>query len=165
MGISINDIKIRTELKAGDIGYITYLHGIFHHNECGYGISFEAYVAEGLTEFFKNYNPECERMWICEHDNKIIGSLLLMNRGNQTAQLRYYIIEPEYRGIGLGRKLMDLFMEFVKEKNYRQCYLWTTDELKTASAIYLKYGFELSEEKESNDFGKNVTEQRYDIFL
>lgn len=165
MGISINDIKIRTELKAGDIGYITYLHGIFHHNECGYGLSFEAYVAEGLTEFFKNYDPECERIWICEHNNKIIGSLLLMNRGNQTAQLRYYIIEPEYRGIGLGKKLMDLFMQFLKEKNYRQCYLCTTAELKTAAAIYLAYGFELSEEKESNDFGKNVIEQRYDLFL
>ncbi|MBN8572049.1 MAG: GNAT family N-acetyltransferase, partial [Ignavibacteria bacterium] len=81
------------------------------------------------------------------------------------AQLRYYIVEPEYRGMGLGKKLMDLFMQFLKEKNYRQCYLWTTDELKTAAAIYLAYGFELSEEKESNDFGKLVTEQRYDLFL
>ncbi|MBS1494246.1 MAG: GNAT family N-acetyltransferase [Bacteroidetes bacterium] len=165
MNISINDITIRTDLKAGDIGYITYLHGIFHHNECGYGLQFEAYVAEGLTEFFKNYNPDKERMWICEHNNKIIGSLLLMDRGNDTAQLRYYILEPEYRGIGLGRKLMDFFMEFLKEKNYRQCYLWTTNELKSAAALYIKYGFELSEEKETDDFGKHVTEQRYDLFL
>jgi peptidyl-dipeptidase Dcp len=165
MSINLNDITIRTNLQSGDIGYITYMHGVFHMRECGYGLSFESYVAEGLNEFYKDYNPERERLWICEHNNKIIGSLLLMDRGNDTAQLRYYILEPEYRGIGLGRKLMDLFMELLKEKNYRQCYLWTTDELKTAASLYIKYGFELSEEKETNDFGKLVTEQRYDLFL
>lgn len=133
--------------------------------ECGYGLSFESYVAEGLHEFYKNYHPEKERVWICEHNNKIIGSLLLMDRGNDTAQLRYYIIEPEYRGIGLGKKLMDLFMQFLKEKNYKYCYLWTTNELETAAALYIKNGFTLTEEKETTDFGKKVIEQRYDLFL
>lgn len=137
--------------------------------ECGYGLSFECYVAEGLHEFCKNYNPDKERVWICKHNNKIIGSLLLMdrgtNKGNDTAQLRYYIIEPEYRGIGLGKKLMNLFMQFLKEKNYKRCYLWTTDELETAASLYIKYGFILTEEKETTDFGKKLIEQRYDFFL
>jgi len=133
--------------------------------ECGYGLSFESYVAEGLHEFYKNYNPEKERVWICEHNNKIIGSLLLMDRSKNTAQLRYYIIEPEYRGIGLGKKLIDLFMQFLKEKNYKSCYLWTTNELETAASLYIKYGFKLTEEKETTDFGKKVTEQRYYLLL
>jgi peptidyl-dipeptidase Dcp len=136
--------------------------------ECGYGLSFESYVAEGLNEFYKNYNPERERMWICEHDlcnKKIIGSLLLMDRGKDTAQLRYFILEPEYRKIGLGKKLMDLFMKYLKEKNYKQCYLWTTNELKAAASLYIKYGFNLTEEKETTDFGKLVTEQKYELVL
>jgi peptidyl-dipeptidase Dcp len=159
---NLKDISIRTELHSGDIGYITYMHGVFHRKECGYGLSFESYVAEGLHEFYKNYNPEKECMWVCEHKGKIIGSLLLMNRGNDTAQLRYYIIEPAFRGIGLGKKLMDLFMNFLKEKNYIKCYLWTTSDLQTAAEIYKKYGFTLTEEKETMDFGRKVTEQRYD---
>jgi len=165
MPVKLEDIEIRTHLQSGDIGYITYMHGIFHMKECGYGLSFESYVAEGLNEFYKNYNPERERLWMCEHNNKIIGSLLLMDRGNDTAQLRYYILKPEYRGIGLGKRLMDLFIQFLHEQNYRQCYLWTTNELKAAAALYIKYGFELTEEKETTDFGKLVTEQRYDLFL
>lgn len=159
------DINIRTTLQSGDIGYITYMHGIFHMKECGYGLSFESYVAEGLHEFYKNYNPDKERVWICEHLGKIIGSLLLMNRGNDTAQLRYYILEPGYRGIGLGRKLMDLFMQFLKEKNYKHCYLWTTNELHAAASLYKKYGFILTEEKETTEFGKKVIEQRYSLRL
>ena len=165
MSIDLNDIIIRTNLQSGDIGYITYMHGVFHMKECGYGLSFESYVAEGLHEFYKNYNPEKERVWICEHNNKIIGSLLLMDRSKNTAQLRYYIIEPEYRGIGLGKKLIDLFMQFLKEKNYKSCYLWTTNELETAASLYIKYGFKLTEEKETTDFGKKVTEQRYYLLL
>ena len=165
MDIKLNDITIRTNLKSGDIGYITYMHGVFHQRECGYGLSFESYVAEGLHEFYSNYNPDKERMWICEHNDKIIGSLLLMDRGNETAQLRYYILEPHYRGIGLGKKLMELFMQFLKEKNYKQCYLWTTNELEAAASLYKKYGFALTEEKETTDFGKPVKEQRYDLYL
>lgn len=165
MEINLDDVKIRTALKAGDIGYITYLHGIFHFNECGYGLEFEGYVAQGLNEFLQRYNAEKERMWICEHNGKIVGSLLLMDRGSETAQLRYFILEPKYRGIGLGKKLMELFVEFLLEKGYRQCYLWTTNELKAAAELYKKFGFELTLEKESDDFGKQVTEQRYDLFL
>jgi len=165
MSIKLEDVKIRTTLQPGDIGYMVYMHGIFHYKECGYGLAFEGYVAQGLNEFLQKYNPGKERVWICEHNNKIIGSLLLMDRGSGTAQLRYFILEPEYRGIGLGKKLMELFLDFLKDKNYLQCYLWTTSELKAAGELYKKYGFELSEEKESNEFDKQVTEQRYDLFL
>ena len=163
MKIALEHINIRTNLQSGDIGYITYMHGIFHQRECGYGLSFESYVAEGLHEFYSKYNSNKERLWICEHKNKIIGSLLLMDRGNDTAQLRYFILEPEYRGIRLGKKMMDLFMEFLKEKNYKRCYLWTTNELETAASLYKKYGFALTEENETTNFGKLVTEQRYDL--
>ena len=51
MKIALNDISIRTTLKAGDLGYITYLHGSMYSSEYGYGISFEAYVGKTLAEF------------------------------------------------------------------------------------------------------------------
>lgn len=119
-------------------------------------------VAQGLCEFYRDYDPEKERIWACEHDGRIIGFLLLKSRGDE-AQLRYFIIEPEYRGIGLGTKLIDLYMEFLKQCGYKSSYLWTTSELETAAHLYKKAGFRLTEEKESEGFGKHVTEQRYDL--
>jgi peptidyl-dipeptidase Dcp len=162
--ININDITIRNEFKPGDIGYLIYLHGAFYKKEYNYGIEFETYVALGLCEFFKRYNPEKERIWICEHKNKIIGFLLLMNRGD-AAQLRYYFIKPEYRGIGLGSKLMNLYMEFLNECGYKNSYLWTTNELTTAAHLYKKAGFKLTVEKESKNFGKLLKEQRYELIV
>lgn len=161
--ITQEDISIRTELKPGDIGYITWMHGKLYSNEYGYGLSFESYVAEGLSKFCKNYDPEIDRVWVCEHDGRMVGFLLLMHIEPGTAQLRYFLLDPAYRGIGLGKKLMELYMEFLKEKGYSKSLLWTTSEQDTAAGLYKRYGFKLTEEKPSAAFGKPVTEQRYDL--
>lgn len=160
----LDDISIRTELRSGDIGYVIYLHGALYGKEYGYGIQFESYVAKGLCEFYETYNLERNRIWACEHNDCMIGFLLLMDRG-PAAQLRYFLIEPEYRGIGLGSKLMNLYMDFLRECGYKGSYLWTTHELSTAAFLYKRHGFKLTEEKESTAFGKPLREQRYDLLL
>lgn len=161
--MTIDDIIIRTDIKPGDLGYVIHRHGKLYSEEYNYGVAFETYVGKGMHEFYKNYDPQLDRTWICEHNNQIIGFLLLMHRENRTAQLRYFYLEPVYRGIGLGRKLMNLYMEFLKEKDYQSAYLWTTNEQHTAAVLYKKYGFVLTEEIDSIAFGKPLKEQRYDL--
>ncbi|CAN5459237.1 GNAT family N-acetyltransferase [soil metagenome] len=160
--VSLNDITITNELGAGDLGYIIHMHGRLYKKECDYGPLFEAYVASGLLEFHGKYDPKTNRIWICKRGGKMIGCLVLMNRG-ESAQLRYFIIEPEYRSIGLGRKLMDLYMESLKEFGYRSVYLLTTDGLPASAHLYKSYGFVLTSETKSDAFGKIVMEQRYDL--
>jgi peptidyl-dipeptidase Dcp len=87
-----------------------------------------------------------------------------MSRGD-SAQLRYFLLNPDYRGIGLGTKLINLYIEFLHQCNYKHSYLWTTNELPAAAHLYKKAGFKLTEEKESTNFGKPLVEQRYDLFL
>jgi peptidyl-dipeptidase Dcp len=161
----LSDIDIRTELRPGDMGGIIRMHATLYGSECGYGIQFEAYVAQGLLEFYTAYDPGRDRVWICEHGGRMIGSMVLMHRGADAAQLRYFLIRPEYRGIGLGKRLMDLWLQFLRERGYRSAYLWTVDELPVAAALYRRYGFRLTEEKPSTSFGKPLREQRYDLVL
>jgi len=161
--MNTTDISIRTSIKPGDLGYVIHRHGKLYGDEYNYGVSFETYVGAGLHEFYQNYNPEMDRVWICEHQNVIVGFLLLMHRDNKVAQLRYFYLEPAYRGIGLGKKLMESFMKFLKEKQYQSAYLWTTHELSVAASLYTKHGFKLTESKESVAFGKPLKEQRYDL--
>ena len=163
--IDLNSISIRTELRAGDIGHIIHLHGRLYSDEYDFGILFETYVASGLVEFYRQYDPLKDRVWICEHRNHIVGFLLLMHREANAAQLRYFILEPEYRGIGLGKKLMALYMDWLKEAGYRSSYLWTTHELETAASLYQRYGFVLTEEKPSDEFGKSLYERKYELSL
>jgi N-acetylglutamate synthase-like GNAT family acetyltransferase len=160
--ITDTDISIRTTLQPGDIGYVIHMHGRIYKQEYNYGIAFETYVAAGLHEFYRQYDPVRDGVWICEHNERIVGFLLLVHRG-EAAQLRYFILEPEYRGFGIGDKLMQLFIAHFKQQGYTSAYLWTTDELPAAAHLYMKYGFRLTEEKASEAFGKRLKEQRYDF--
>lgn len=159
-----DEIKIREKLKPGDIGMITYLHGKLYSTEYNYDYHFESYVAEGLHEFAEKYNPEKDCLWICEHRDKIIGSIFLVSR-NESAQLRYFFLLPEYRGRGLGKKLMNLFCSSLKERGYKKSFLWTTKELAAAANLYTRFGFILVEEKTHFLWGKEITEQKYELVI
>jgi len=158
---TLDDIEIRTDLRPGDLGYVVYMHGVMYGREHHYGLPFEAYVAEGMAEFYHQYDPSKNRVWVCSHGNTIIGFMLLMNRGD-AAQLRYFLIAPVYRGIGLGNKMMGLYMEFLKACGYKSSYLLTTDGLPIAARLYRKYGFKLTSEVETDTYGVPVKEQRYE---
>lgn len=160
----LNSIQIRHDLRPGDIGLVLHMHGKIYFEENGYGKSFERYVAESLLEFYENYNPQKDRVWICEHSGQIIGTLFLVNRGD-AAQLRYFLLGSGYRGIGLGSKLMNEFMESLHSLGYSSCYLWTTEEQTGAIHLYKKHGFVLTVEKESDAFGKRLVELKYELEL
>lgn len=163
--VSLDSVAIRHYLKPGDLGLVLWLHGDLYFKEYQYGLSFESYVASGLHEFYSNYQQDKDRVWVCEYNDMLIGFMLLMHRANNAAQLRYFILKPEFRGIGLGKVLMTQFMEFLSSKNYASAYLWTTHELPAAASLYKRHGFKLTQEKDSIAFGKPVIEQRYDLAL
>ncbi len=160
----LDRIAVRNELEPGDIGYLTYLHGSLYAKEYGYGLQFEAYVAAGLCEFLSRYDAVSDRVWVCEHRGRMVGFLLVMHR-EEGAQLRYFLIEPAYRGVGLGRRLLGQCLDFVRDRGYPKVFLWTTHELAAAARLYGAAGFRLTEEKESTAFGKPLREQRYELKL
>ncbi|PUZ23453.1 GNAT family N-acetyltransferase [Chitinophaga parva] len=162
--LPLSDIHIRTTLQPGDLGYIAYLHGQLYSRENGYGLSFEAYVLDGLKDFAKAYDPAADRIWMCEHAGTIIGFLVAQHR-EDAMQLRYFLFQPAYRGMGLGKRLVQLFLDFMKEKGSTHAYLWTTEEQHAAIALYTRFGFRLTEERSSDTFSKPILERRYDLSL
>lgn len=158
-------MKIRTVLLPGDLGYVAYLHGWLYGKELGYRLNFEGYVLEGLQEFAKQYDANKDRVWVCEDKQKIVGFLMGLCREGEIIQLRYFILHPDYRGLGLGKQLMDQFMTYMRDYGYKRAFLWTTNEQGAAISLYKHYGFYLTEEKDSHAFGKTLIEQRYDLDL
>lgn len=162
---TLEDITLRSEFAPGDPGYILYLHGWYYGREYGYGLPFESYVARGLHEFIENYDPVRDRVWICEHGDRVIGSLFLMHRDDDAAQLRYFLVHPDYQGLGLGKRLMEQFMSWLVDRGYRSAFLWTTSELAAAAALYRRHGFRITEAHDTCEFGTPVQAQRYDLVL
>jgi len=159
---TLSDITIRTDLRQGDLAAIMSLHARVYGPEFGYNLYFEAMVAKSLHEFYESYKPDRSRIWLCEHNGKLIGSLALLDRGD-AAQLRYFVLDAAYRGIGLGSKLMNHYMEFLSSIGFTSSYLLTTDDLGDAARLYTKHGFKLVSNTGSDAYGDMLHKQRYEL--
>jgi GNAT superfamily N-acetyltransferase len=158
------DITIRSTLRPGDIGYLTYLHGTLYAAEYGWDHTFEAYVAGPLAEFGKSHNDR-DRIWIVEQEGQVAGSIAIVEASRDEAQLRWFLLHPLLRGQGIGRALMDSAISFCIEKHYSRVFLWTESALKAAARIYEASGFRLTKQETHELWGAIVTEQRYELIL
>jgi predicted N-acetyltransferase YhbS len=104
-------ISTRNQLRPGDIGCIIYLHGTLYAMEHGWDYTLEAYVAEALVDFAKSHSPK-ERIWIVERDGKVVGSVAIVQFSAGVAQLRWLLLAPEVRGLGLGGELVEKAVDF-----------------------------------------------------
>jgi len=159
-----SEISIRP-FQAGDIGYVSYLHGQFYNNEpYKFRRIFEYYVMKGLTEFI--YNPDGGELWVAEVNGEIAGSIAITKASDTVAQLRWFILNDHYQGRGIGKKLIETALNFSKEQNYQHVFLWTITTLDAARHLYKKYNFRPTEEKINEEWsGKPIIEERWDLDL
>ncbi|MGB4439568.1 MAG: helix-turn-helix domain-containing GNAT family N-acetyltransferase [Sedimentibacter sp.] len=162
--IKSENITIREDVRVGDAGYIIYMHGRIYSQEYNYSMAFEGYVAQSFYEFLLNYNPNHDRLWLAEYYGEIIGSIGIVGRGDR-AQLRWFILHPDYRGIGLGKRMLNGALSYCREKGFRSIYLDTTNDLDTAIAMYTKAGFVKVSEKKNNSWREDLTEIEFEMHL
>ena len=157
-------VSIRHDLRPGDVGYMTYLHGTLYAPEQGWDHTFDAYVAIPLAEFAKSKSPR-ERIWIVEKEGRIIGSAAIVKFSEKEAQLRWLLLHPEVRGRGLGRRLVEDALDFCRDVGYSSVFLWTVNTLPIAAQLYQSVGFKQTDELTHELWGSTVTEVRYELAL
>ncbi|VBB08940.1 acyl-coa n-acyltransferase [Lucifera butyrica] len=158
-------VIIRSELKPGDAGWLIYLHGWIYAEECGYNSVFEGYVCKTFYEFLVAYNPNKDRLWLAEANGEIVGAVAIVGHSSPKAQLRWFILHPQFRGRGLGNRLLSEALQYCREKGVGRVFLETTEDQKTAIAMYRKAGFRKVAEHENNTWGKTLIEQTYELNL
>jgi DNA-binding MarR family transcriptional regulator/N-acetylglutamate synthase-like GNAT family acetyltransferase len=163
--ITLSDLVFRHQLLPGDVGYLIYLHGELYAKETGYNLEFEAYVCKTFYEFLQNYNPAKDRVFLATYHNRIVGAVAILGHSKYLAQLRWLLVHPDMRGIGLGKKLVEDALAFCHEKQYKQVYLLTTNQQTTAAALYKRAGFKKTGENPQQMWGHQLQEERYDLEL
>ena len=81
------------------------------------------------------------------------------------AHLWWFIISDALRRKGRGNRLMDTAIDFCREKDYNKVYFWTFEGLDAARQLYEKYGFELVEQFKGTQWGRDVSEQRFELTM
>jgi len=110
-------------------------------------------------------NPSAGKIFVAECCGTIAGFIGIVEVSKTSAQLRWFLIEPEFRGAGAGRKLVTAVMDYCRQQHYNHVFLWTFKGLDAACHLYEQYGFTLTEEKENNTWKNQLLEQRWDVTL
>ncbi len=146
----------------GEVGWIVHRHGALYAAEYGWDETFEGLVAEVAGRFLKSHDPSRERCWVAERAGEILGSIFVVDAGDGVAKLRLLYVEPNARGSGLGRGLVDEALRFSARAGYRKMMLWTNDILVAARRIYEAAGFRLVASEPHRSFGKALVGETWE---
>jgi Transcriptional regulators len=159
------DLHIRPYEKA-DVRYVIDRQLSLYETERRFTSPvWKKYVTEGVMALADTFNPEKECMFILECNGNPAGCVAIVHAPDGDAQFRYFFLEPELRGLGAGWRLMNMALDFCREKRYKHIFLWTVSAQETARHLYEKAGFHITETKHTADWGVPVLEERWDLFI
>jgi GNAT superfamily N-acetyltransferase len=160
-------LSIRREARAGDLERIVDMHARIYVRENGVNQRFVEMVS-GAVELAarRGFPGPRERIWIVERDGAFSGSLALTDEGNGLAMVRWFVLEPSLRGVGLGRRLLGELLAEAEAAGYSQVCLETFSELRAAAHLYRDHGFEVVGSDTGPRWGRDkITYQRYELEL
>ncbi len=151
--------------RPGDEEYVIRRHRELYKEEYNLSDSFCEYVDKNVRLLAERLDPEKECILIPEINGKPMGSIAIAKFDDETAQLRYFLLEPEARGLGLGNRLADEALNFCRRAGYKRVFLITIDLLTSARAIYKSKGFVLTDSQPNTEWLDYVMEERWEMAL
>jgi GNAT superfamily N-acetyltransferase len=150
--------------RPGDLGWVVERHGVLYAAEYGWNQEFERLVAEIVAGFTPG--PR-ESGWIAEVDGRRAGCVLCTASAERpdVGRLRTLIVEPDARGHGVGRLLVERCISFARDAGYSRVELWTTADLEAAGRLYETFGFRVVREVREQAFGTEVLSRHMELEL
>ncbi|WP_170569330.1 GNAT family N-acetyltransferase [Ruegeria atlantica] len=160
----MQDVQIRP-FRATDVPWLVEQHDRLYAQDEGFDPSFGTLVQDILNDFVASHDPTCERGWIAERNGKSLGSIFCVALDERTAKLRLFLLVPEARGQGLGKRMLDTCMGFARNAGFMEMRLWTHESHRAACALYRRNGWQLLDSKPVHSFGVDLVEQSWKIRL
>ncbi len=151
--------------RPGDIGWVIQRHGAIYDEQYGWGVRFEALVAGIAAKFIQHFDAKRERCWIAEMHGAPVGCVFVVKQSPSVAKLRLLIVEPQARGHGLGKRLVQECIAFARRAGYKKLVLWTQSNLLAARAVYAAQGFRKMKSEPHREFGVPLVGEYWELAL
>lgn len=106
----------------------------------------------------KNKNNENVLEFVCEFDSSIVGYFNMTEFVDIVKEIKinhidYVCVDSKYRGMGIGKKMMEYAIEYSKSNGVERLELTSSSKRETAHKLYLSLGFEI---RDSSIFRKEL---------
>lgn len=112
-----------------------------------------AFNDKSLLNMYEAYQKEKEEYYVAILSGELVGGCGIKHLDNEISEiceLQKMYISPKARGKKIGKKLLDVCLDFAELTGYKQCYLETFSTMYGALTLYKKNGFRLIEKPIGN---------------
>ena len=98
-------------------------------------------IDDELINFPQKYAEPEGTFIIAKDDDTVAGCVGLKKRDESICEMKRLFVNDQYKGQGIGKKLVELIIEEARYKNYRKMRLDTLKTMENALKIYYKNNF------------------------
>jgi putative acetyltransferase len=98
-------------------------------------------IDEELSSLPGKYTRPDGRLFLMTVDQKVAGCIALRRFDETRCEMKRLYIRPQFRGLHCGNLLVEKLIEEAKTIGYQEMVLDTLSSLKSAVALYRKFGF------------------------
>lgn len=160
----MEQIEIRA-FAPQDRDWVVAAHAALYAEGEGFDDTFGPLVAGIVDDFVADHDPQVEAGWIAWEGDQRRGSIFCVRLDDRTSKLRLFLLTPDARGKGMGRRMLATCMGFARQSGYAQMKLWTHESHRAAGALYAKTGWTLMSSEPVVSFGQALVEQHWEITL
>ena len=142
-----------------------------------YKLDFEALNLQWIKKYFRVEeedrkileNPKSYvidrggQIFFAINDGKAIGTAAMVLVEEGIFELSKMAVDPNYQGLGIGRRIVDECIKFAKYHKAQEIFLITNDKLLPALELYRSSGFELDENYDDNRYERGNTKMKLSL--
>lgn len=145
-----DNLSIRLMRASDNLQVAKIIQTVMPEFDCvGPGYSIEDPEVKDMYTAYSAENA-CFYVIVNKDDEPVgCGGVAPLAGGNEAVcELKKMYFLPAARGLGMGRKLMNILIDEAKQKGFKQVYLETVERMTSANALYNKMGFRLLENQQ-----------------
>jgi GNAT superfamily N-acetyltransferase len=160
-------VEIRPGDSADDLNELVRVNGEVFEREYALSPAFAGDMAVQLAELRRSGWPggPGDGLWIAEQGGAVVGGVTLRDLGGGLARLGHLALQPEARGSGAGRRLVESVIEAARAAGYDRVELMTFSALTEARELYLRTGFEMTSTEHTVRWGRELDWERWELSL